>query len=145
MLQAFKVVWPFLETMANSSWLGKIQLEDGQWFCQNQFSWNWFRKKIYIYFLNASSQVFCQCLGLSHWVKSVQIRSFFWSLFSRIQTEYGEILCFWTLFTQWFLPVIMKSCLTLSYWSATFNLFNIIRKLYRLVVYFYDTKSEKSI
>ena len=27
----------------------------------------------------------------SNCVKSVQIRSFFWSVFSRIQTEYGEI------------------------------------------------------
>ena len=27
-----------------------------------------------------------------HYVKSVQIRSFFWSVFSRIHTEYGEIL-----------------------------------------------------
>ena len=27
-----------------------------------------------------------------HYVKSVQIRSFFWSIFSRIWTEYGEIL-----------------------------------------------------
>ena len=27
----------------------------------------------------------------SHCVKSVQIRSFFWSMFSRIRTEYGEI------------------------------------------------------
>ena len=27
----------------------------------------------------------------SHCVKSVQIRSFFWSLFSRIRTDYGEI------------------------------------------------------
>ena len=26
-----------------------------------------------------------------HCVKSVQIRSYFWSVFSRIQTEYGEI------------------------------------------------------
>ena len=25
-----------------------------------------------------------------HWVKSVQIRSFFWSVFSRIWTEYVE-------------------------------------------------------
>ena len=29
--------------------------------------------------------------GLFHCVKSVQIRSFFWSVFSRIRTEYGEI------------------------------------------------------
>ena len=27
-----------------------------------------------------------------HCVKSVQIRSLFWSVFSRIRTEYGEIL-----------------------------------------------------
>ena len=54
-----------------------------------------------------------------HFVKSVQIRSFFWSVFSCTWTEYGEILpvspysvwmqehadqkklCIWTLFTQW--------------------------------------------
>ena len=54
-----------------------------------------------------------------HCVKSVQIRSFFFSVFSRIRTEYWEILhispcsvrmwenkdqkrlCIWTLFTQW--------------------------------------------
>ena len=29
---------------------------------------------------------------LRHWVKSVQIRSYFWSVFSHILTEYGEIL-----------------------------------------------------
>ena len=52
-------------------------------------------------------------------MKTVQIRSFFWSLFSHIRTEYGEIrsispysvrmrentdqkkLCIWTLFTKW--------------------------------------------
>ena len=28
----------------------------------------------------------------SHCVKSIQVRSFFWSVFSRIRTEYGEIL-----------------------------------------------------
>ena len=54
----------------------------------------------------------------NHCVKSVQIRSFFWSVFSRIRTEYGEIRSIspysvrmrentdqkkfriWTLFTQ---------------------------------------------
>ena len=46
-----------------------------------------------------------------HCVKTVQIRSFFWSVFSRTRTEYGEIfrmrkntdqkkLCIWILFTQ---------------------------------------------
>ena len=55
----------------------------------------------------------------THYVKSVQRRSFFWSVFSCIQTEYGDLLCkspysvqiqentdqknlrIWTLFTQW--------------------------------------------
>ena len=55
---------------------------------------------------------------LSHCVKSVHILSFFWSVFSRIRTEYGDllrkfsysaqmrentrqkILRIWTLFTQ---------------------------------------------
>ena len=54
-----------------------------------------------------------------HCVKSVQLRSFFWSVFSCIRTEYGEILrispysvrmwedtdqkelCIWTLLMQW--------------------------------------------
>ena len=31
-------------------------------------------------------------MNFSHCVKSVRILSFFWSTFSRIQTEYGEIL-----------------------------------------------------
>ena len=62
---------------------------------------------------------FCFCLQSSyHCLKSVQIRSFFWSVFSCIRTEYGEILRIspysvrmrentdqkklriWTLFTQ---------------------------------------------
>ena len=30
-----------------------------------------------------------------HYVRGVQIRSFFWSLFSRIRTEYGEM---WSIF-----------------------------------------------
>ena len=60
-----------------------------------------------------------------HCVKSVQIRSFFWSVFSRIRTEYGEIfrislysvrlrensdqkkLRIWTLFTQFIFHVIL--------------------------------------
>ena len=60
------------------------------------------------------------CLFLLHCVKCVQIRSIFWSVFSRIRTEYGDILCIppysvrmwenpdqkklriWTLFTQCF-------------------------------------------
>ena len=37
-----------------------------------------------------------------HCAKSVQIRSYFWSVFSRIRTEYGEILRIWSFFTQWY-------------------------------------------
>ena len=53
-------------------------------------------------------------LNTERYLKSVQIRSLFWSVFSCIRTEYGEIfekypntdqkkLCIWTLFTQWIL------------------------------------------
>ena len=56
---------------------------------------------------------------VAHCVKRIQIWSFFWSVFSRNRTEYGEILCIspysvwmrqntdqkkiriWTLFSQW--------------------------------------------
>ena len=31
-------------------------------------------------------------IRLVHCVKNVQIRSFFWSIFSRIRTEYGDLL-----------------------------------------------------
>ena len=59
-----------------------------------------------------------------HCVKVVQIRSFFWSIFSRIRTEYGEIrsispysvrmrentdqkkLRIWTHFTQWLVQIM---------------------------------------
>ena len=46
-----------------------------------------------------SNEIGCGCLiaicyrNIPHCVKSVQIRSFFWSVFSCIRTEYGEILC----------------------------------------------------
>ena len=92
---------------------------------------------------NTSSLSKCQLSGeigseMGHCVKSVQIRSFFWSVFSRIRTEYGEIrsissylvrmrentdhkkLRIWTLFTQWelwFAPIkslSFKVCLTNS-------------------------------
>ena len=41
---------------------------------------------------NPVNRCFCSNPFLSHCVKSVHIRSFFWSVFSRIQTEYKEIL-----------------------------------------------------
>ena len=71
---------------------------------------NFYRNHLFYEFIN---------LLITHCVKCVQIRSFFWSVFSRIQTEHGEIrsispylvrirentdqkkLRIWTLFTQW--------------------------------------------
>ena len=64
-------------------------------------------------------KIFSRALNKTQCVKSVQIRSFLWSVFSRIRTIYGEILrislysvrmrentdqeklCIWTLFKQW--------------------------------------------
>ena len=66
--------------------------------------------------------------SLSHCVKSVQIPSFFWSVFSRIRTEYGDLRCkspysvrirantyqkklhIWTLFTQCPQMILIVSC-----------------------------------
>ena len=63
-------------------------------------------------------QIFNVKFDYEHCVKSVQIRRFSWSVFYRIQTEYGHLLykcpysvriqentdqkkhCIWTLFTQ---------------------------------------------
>ena len=67
----------------------------------------------------STSGVIMYHVQVKHYVKSIQTRSFFWSVFSRIWTEYGEILrnsqysvqmrenidqnklSIWTLFTQW--------------------------------------------
>ena len=61
---------------------------------------------LFIVLLQENRKMYC--------VKSVQIRSFFWSIFSHFWTEYGEIrtspnawkygpekIRIWTLFTQW--------------------------------------------
>ena len=47
---------------------------------------------------------FCQ----QHCVKSIQIRSFFWSVFSSIRTEYGEMLRNWELSTQCNMSILKK-------------------------------------
>ena len=70
-------------------------------------------------------RIFHICFFIDHCVKSVQIRSFFWSVVSRIRTKYGEIrgispylvqirentdqkkLRIWTLFAQWILLCIL--------------------------------------
>ena len=64
-------------------------------------------------------QIFNVKFDYEHCVKSVQIQSFFWSVFYRIRTEYGHLPCkspysvriqkntdqkklrIWTLFMQW--------------------------------------------
>ena len=43
------------------------------------------------------------CQYLTHCVKKAQIRSYFWSVFSCIRTEYGDLLRISTLFTQCFI------------------------------------------
>ena len=68
--------------------------------------------------------------AIAHCMKSVQIRSFFWSVISGSRTEYGEILRIspysvrllentgqkkfriWTLFTQWLLLKVCESFLS---------------------------------
>ena len=94
-----------------------------RWKVKSKFSWY-----LLMLHLGSSSEVFWHTTKkfeknahyvCKHCVKSVQIRSFFWSVFSRIRTEYGEILLIspylvwirentdqkklrvWTLFTQW--------------------------------------------
>ena len=47
-----------------------------------------------------NSLLFEMTYHITHCVKGVQIRSFFWSVFSRIRTECGEIRSIWILFTQ---------------------------------------------
>ena len=79
---------------------------------------------------------FWRFAGNIHCVKSVQIRSFFWSVFSCIRTEYGDLLRkppysvriqdntdqkkvhIWTLFTQWY---DWESRLLLLFKSITYN------------------------
>ena len=73
-----------------------------------------------------------------HCVKSVQTRSFFWSVFFRIRTEYGEIprispysvqmrehtdqkkLRIWTLFPQWY-PLPKLHFVWLSFGNNNMN------------------------
>ena len=85
-------------------------------------------------------EIVSSCLNINC-VKSAQILSFFWSVFSHIRTEYGEILRIspylirmqenvvqkklriWTLFTQWLVLQLQielneswKVCLSLWSW-----------------------------
>ena len=72
----------------------------------------------------------------SHCMKSVQVRSFFWYVFSCIQAEYGDLLYkyphlvrikeninqknlrIWTLFTQWVITLLLLSQLNLCIWAT---------------------------
>ena len=81
----------------------------------------------------------------------VQIRSFFWSVFSHIRAEYGQILCIspysvqmrenadqkklriWTVFTQWafYRFLILSVTLTVNTWiTSTSPLFEVASPLY---------------
>ena len=100
-----------------------------------------------------------------HIVKCVQIRSFFWSVFSCIRNEYGEILRnspysfqmweitdqkklrFWTLFMQYkelFLQI--KPCDLLLVYMCKIVLFKIIdaRKSYRVIYFWKETEQDVS-
>ena len=62
---------------------------------------------------------FSKFLCLIHCVKSVQIRSFFWSAFSRIRTEYGErrtvSSCYKNIYwNQFMLGAVSESCRKLN-------------------------------
>ena len=83
-----------------------------------------------VFSLNQFFSIFlniCTCLRTINCVKSVQIRSSFWSLFSRIRTEYGDLprkspysvriwentdqkkLRIWILFMPWLLQKVAES------------------------------------
>ena len=86
-------------------------------------------------------RIFHICFFIDHCVKSVQVRSFFWSVVSRIRTKYGEIrsifpylvqirentdqekLRIWTLFAQWILLCILLFLLWQGITSRWFFLF----------------------
>ena len=76
---------------------------------------------------NINTQLMSYIRRSTNCVKSVQIRRFFWPVFSRIPTKYGEIrsissysvrmrentdqkkLLIWTLFTQWQMNISLMS------------------------------------
>ena len=106
----------------------------------------------------AASTFICLIFGLCriHFVKSVQIRSFSWSVFYCIRTEYGDLLSkslysvqekentgqkklrVWTLSTQWFLyfrkprkPMISWRFHGVEKWKVSLNL---IKKHYVIYI-----------
>ena len=52
---------------------------------------NWVKQPSNLHSTLFMISFFSCCLDSSHCVKSVQIRSFFWTVFSRIRTEYGDL------------------------------------------------------
>ena len=49
-----------------------------------------FRKLIFAFLFSVDCEIMT-FLGTRHCVKSVQIRSYFWSVFSCLRTEYGDL------------------------------------------------------
>ena len=89
--------------------------------------WPEFRIALFIYLYYSTNLDKFGIAGKVHCVKSVQIRIFFWSVFSHICTKFGEILRIspysvrmrentdqkklrvWTVFTQWVLKKTLLS------------------------------------
>ena len=101
----------------------------------------------------------CSFFFLSlHSVKSGQIQSFFWSVFSRIQTEYGDILRIssylvqmwentdqkklriWTLFTQW-----QDVWVSLVHFWPMFPFYSSWKRLKSLVFCFFQGLEDENI
>ena len=90
----FHVLFP--KTYLNK--LGQISIDWSSWlfkfFGFDELNWIFFFSSFFLLLLfegvSFSVKVFVQS-GNSHCLKSVQIRRFFWSLFSRIRTKYVEI------------------------------------------------------
>ena len=101
----------------------------------------------------------CSFFFLStHCVKSGQIKSFFWSVFSHIQTEYGDILRIspysvqmwekrdqkklriWTLFTQW-----QDVWVSLAHFWPVFPFYSSWKRLKILVFCFFQGLEDENI
>ena len=78
-------------------------------------------------YLNESSRVHC--------VKSVQMRSFFWSVFSCIRTEYGDLLCKSVvvakneIFNRYFSMILLKFYFNILVEQFWMNLSDPLRKV----------------
>ena len=119
---------PWLLLLVTSTFVFALWLSQSYDFCE-----------VMAYFRSTRLEVFCRknvlrnfakftgkhlCQNLFHCVKSVQIRSFFWSLFSCIRTRYKSLRSvFSTLFTQCLLMKLQpkKELLKKRLWQRYFS------------------------